>query len=63
MWRYLTTSIVHAAEVKEHLDKEVGAEREQAQHEYQGGDEDAALLEKLRAEIKAELPTKRAATG
>ena len=55
--------LVRAGEVKEHLDKEVGAEVEQAEHEYKGGDEDSVLLEKLRAEIKAELPTGPAATG
>ena len=51
-------------EVKQHLDAEVAAEVEQAEHEYKGGAEDDALLEKLRAEIKAEaVPTDPAATG
>ena len=50
--------------MRQHLDKEVAAEVEQAEHEYKGGSEDDALLEKLRAEIKAdEVPTDPAATG
>ncbi len=50
--------------MKEHLDKEVAAEVEQAEQEYRGGAEDDAMLEKLRAEIKEEtVPTGPAATG
>ena len=53
-----------AGEVKEHLDAEVAAEVEQAEHEYRGGAEDDAMLEKLRAEIKEDsVPTDPAATG
>ena len=51
--------------VNQELDKAVEHELEEAEH-FKGNDEDAKLVEKLRAELHAEkhdLPVEPAATG